>query len=100
MFTLIVGLVIYKRSAKWVNVFGLLIGLVGAIGLIWKGGTDILKGINLYALFIVVATICYGINVNEIKYKLSKLSSVQIRSSCEDYRAINIMTGDYICTHR
>ena len=80
LFTLIVGLVIYRRAAKWVNVFGLFIGLIGAIGLIWKGGTDILKGINLYALFIVVATICYGINVNEIKYKLSKLSSVQITS--------------------
>ena len=73
LFTLIVGLVIYRRAAKWINIFGLLIGLVGAIGLIWKGGTDILKGINLYALFIVVATICYGINVNEIKYKLAKL---------------------------
>jgi len=80
LFTLIVGLVLYRRSAKWINIIGLLIGLIGAIGLIWEGGRDILKGINLHALFIVGATICYGINVNEIKYKLSKLSSVQITS--------------------
>jgi drug/metabolite transporter (DMT)-like permease len=80
LFTLIVGFTIYRRSAKWVNIFGLLIGLVGAIGLIWKKDADILSGINLYALFIVAATLCYGINVNEIKYKLTQLSSVQITS--------------------
>ncbi len=80
LFTLIVGIIIYRRSAKWINVLGLLIGLVGAVGLIWKGGTDIFQGINVYALFVVAATICYGINVNEIKYKLEKLSSVQITS--------------------
>jgi drug/metabolite transporter (DMT)-like permease len=80
LFTLVVGLIIYNRSAKWINIIGLLIGLVGAVGLIWKGGMEILRGINLYALFVVGATICYGINVNEIKYKLASLSSIQITS--------------------
>ena len=80
LFTLIVGLLLYKSSAKWTNIIGLLLGLTGALGLMWNGNMQIFKGINLFALFIVVATICYGINVNEVKFKLSALSSVQITS--------------------
>ena len=80
MFTLIIGILIYRSSVKWVNVAGLLIGLLGALGLIWKGDLDVLKGFNSFALFVVAATLCYGINVNEVKYKLAGLSSVQITS--------------------
>jgi drug/metabolite transporter (DMT)-like permease len=80
LFTLIVGVSIYRSSTKWINIIGLLIGLVGATGLIWKGDLDVLKGFNLFALLVVAATICYGINVNEVKYKLAGMSSVQITS--------------------
>ena len=80
LFTLIVGLLLYKSSAKWINVVGLLMGFAGALGLMWNGNMDILKGINFFALFVVAATICYGINVNEVKFKLAALSSVQITS--------------------
>ncbi|MFC2098706.1 DMT family transporter [Bacteroidota bacterium] len=80
LFTLVVGLLIYRNSAKWINVIGLLIGMLGALGLIWRGDLDILKGFNLFALFVVAATICYGINVNEIKFKLEGLTSMQITS--------------------
>ncbi|MCK5462633.1 MAG: DMT family transporter, partial [Bacteroidales bacterium] len=34
----------------------------------------------VFALFIVAATICYGININEVKFKLAQLSSLQITS--------------------
>jgi drug/metabolite transporter (DMT)-like permease len=80
LFTLIVGVLFYRSSAKWLNVLGLMIGLTGAVGLIWTGDTDIFRGINLFALFVVAATVCYGINVNEVKYKLAGLTSVQITS--------------------
>lgn len=80
LFTLIVGLLLYKSSAKWINVVGLLMGFAGALGLMWNGNMDILKGINFFTLFVVAATICYGINVNEVKFKLAALSSVQITS--------------------
>jgi len=80
LFTLIVGLLIYKSKARWENILGLLIGLLGAVGLIWRGDLNVFRGINLFALFVVAATICYGINVNEVKYKLAGLSSIQITS--------------------
>jgi len=80
LFTLIVGILFYRSSARWVNIAGLFMGLIGAIGLMWNGDMNIFRGINAFALFIVVATICYGINVNEIKFKLVKLSSLEITS--------------------
>jgi drug/metabolite transporter (DMT)-like permease len=80
IFTLVVGLLIYRSPARWINVTGLLIGLVGALGLIWEGDLELLRGFNVFALFVVAATICYGINVNEVKFKLQSLSSVQITS--------------------
>ena len=52
----------------------------GAVGLMGNGDLSVLKGINIYALFVVAATICYGINVNEVKFKLASLTSIQITS--------------------
>jgi drug/metabolite transporter (DMT)-like permease len=80
LFTLIVGLLAYRTRTRWMNVVGLFMGLLGATGLMWNGDLNILKGINVFALFIVAATICYGINVNEIKFKLMKLTSLEITS--------------------
>jgi drug/metabolite transporter (DMT)-like permease len=80
LFTLVVGLLIYRSPAKWINVAGLLIGLVGALGLMWQGDLSVFRGINRFSLFVVAATLCYGINVNEVKYKLSGLTSIQITS--------------------
>jgi drug/metabolite transporter (DMT)-like permease len=80
LFTLIVGMLFYHSTAKPLHVLGLFIGLAGAVGLIWNGGSHVLKGINAYALLVMLATICYGINVNEVKFKLAGLSAIQITS--------------------
>jgi len=80
LFTLVIGLMAYRTSARWMNIVGLILGLAGAIGLMWNRDLNMLKGINVFALFIVVATICYGINVNEIKFKLMDLTSLEITS--------------------
>jgi drug/metabolite transporter (DMT)-like permease len=80
LFTLVVGILAYRTSTRWMNVIGLVLGLAGALGLMWDGDMNLLKGINVFALFIVAATICYGINVNEIKFRLDRLSSLEITS--------------------
>ena len=80
LFTLVVGLLAYRTRGRWMNIVGLILGLTGAVGLMWNGDLNILKGINVFAIFIVAATICYGINVNEIKFKLVNLSSLEITS--------------------
>ncbi|MCK9206250.1 MAG: DMT family transporter [Salinivirgaceae bacterium] len=81
-FALITGLIIYKnRPGKW-QYLGILLGFIGAIGLISRGNNIIssLGNINGYALYVVIATIGYGINANEIRYKLKGLNGVEITS--------------------
>jgi drug/metabolite transporter (DMT)-like permease len=80
LFTMVVGILAYRSRAGWINVTGLILGLLGAVGLMWNGDMNLLKGINFFTLFIVAATLCYGININEIKFKLAELSSLEITS--------------------
>ncbi len=78
LFTLIIGFLLYKSSAKLVNIIGIFIGLIGAIGILFKPATSFFAQNNWYVLFIVVATAFYGLNVNEIKYKLKELDGTAI----------------------
>ncbi|MCF8378380.1 MAG: DMT family transporter [Bacteroidales bacterium] len=80
VFALIVGLVLHHMRTKWSQVLGILLGLVGAIGLITGGSNVHFGSINTYALFIVLATLFYGISVNEIKANLTHLKGMQITS--------------------
>ena len=82
LFTLIIGLIFYKSTAKLINAIGILLGLIGALGLIGfsTNGGNLLDNINYYGLFIVVATICYGINVNQVKYKIKGLTGLELTS--------------------
>ncbi len=80
LFTFIIGVAFHKTRFSWMQVSGLLLGLVGAAGLIaYKEGFN-LGTIHTFGLFVVVATICYGINVNVIKSHLTHLRGVQITS--------------------
>jgi drug/metabolite transporter (DMT)-like permease len=80
LFTLIIGIFLYKSQVKLINIIGLVLGFLGAMGLIYNGTADFLKGSHWYAVFVVIATLCYGISVNEIKYKLKDLDGVTIAS--------------------
>jgi len=80
LFTLIIGMFLYKSHVKLINIIGLVLGFLGAMGLIYNGSAEFLKGSHWYAVFVVIATLCYGISVNEIKYKLKNLDGVTIAS--------------------
>ena len=82
LFTLIIGLLFYKSTAKLINAIGILLGLTGALGLIFHAanGGNIFEGVNYYGLYVVVATICYGINVNHVKYIIKDLNGLELTS--------------------
>ena len=80
VFTLVVGVLFFRTPVKIRQVLGLLLGLTGALVLITAGSDITLKGVNRFALFIVVATICYAFNINVVKNYLSHLTGVQITS--------------------
>jgi len=80
VFTLVVGVIFFKAKFKALQILGLFLGLVGALGLIIAGQDIAFGKINLYALLVVLATICYAFNINVIKTYLTHLTGVQITS--------------------
>jgi len=80
IFVLIMGVIFFKQEITKRKTFGLVIAFVGTIILLAAGSAGGLRGINFYALFIVLATICYGINLNVIKYYLADLKPLVITS--------------------
>lgn len=78
LFTLILGLLFFKLKTRWYNILGVLIGLLGAIGLIYSssGGEFVFN--MKYAFLIIFATICYAFSVNFIKVYLKELDALSI----------------------
>ncbi len=94
-FALLLGIILYKNRPSKYQYIGILIGLIGAIGLISDGNIlESISNINGYALYVVIATIGYGINANEIRFKLKSLSGFEITSL--SFLLIGIPAGIYL----
>ena len=79
LFTFIMGVTVFGVAFRKNGLIGVLIGLLGAMGLIYFRNEGPIA-FNLYALLIVVATLCYGTNINVIKTYLSHMPSLVISS--------------------
>ncbi len=77
-FTLMVGALFYRTKLKGGRIVGIFLGLTGSVLLVF----DNVNGINFnaWSLLIVLATLMYGININNVKAKLSDLTGLQIAS--------------------
>jgi drug/metabolite transporter (DMT)-like permease len=75
VFTLIIGIVVYKRKGVITQVAGVMMGFAGAIGLMYDGELSF----NYYSLFVILATILYGFSSNEVS-RIKGLSGLQITS--------------------
>lgn len=78
LFTLLLGVLFFRVKSTLMKVLGVFIGLGGAIGLISVSGDNTFNFNMGYGIFIVIATICYAINVNVIKTYLNDLKAVHI----------------------
>lgn len=79
MFALLIGLFFFKFKAKWYNIIGVFLGLIGTIGLL----TVIEHGFVFnfkYGILVIIATILYAINLNVIKYILKDVEALTITS--------------------
>ena len=75
-FVFLIAVFIFGTRVKRRQIIGLFIGLAGAVGLIM-----VEKGVSgefsiPHALYIVIATICYGISVSILHFKLKKANSL------------------------
>ncbi len=80
VFTLLIGMFFYKIKSNLRQLAGSIIGLIGAFILLNEGENISFTEINSYALFVVVATICYSISVNEVKTHLTHLNGIELTS--------------------
>ena len=79
-FALLIGVIFYKQNATKNNIIGLITGFVGTTILIIFSSQVGVIGNNVFGLFVVLATLLYGINLNLIKYHLNHLKPVTITS--------------------
>ena len=78
--TVIVGALFFHQRFRAIAVMGIVISLGGAIVLAMSRSEGSFPGFNVYALLIVLACICYGTNLNWIKFKIQDLGSLTITS--------------------
>jgi drug/metabolite transporter (DMT)-like permease len=82
VFTLLLGLAIFRQKVRWMQVLGVIIGLGGAVGLLALGNHDgketngTQQQLLLGGALVVLATFFYGLSVNIIKAKLSKVNAI------------------------
>lgn len=78
MFVVLVGAMFYHQKFPKQTAVGLFIGFAGTLILMTTGSSGMFSSISYYALFIVLATVLYGFNVNIIKYNLYGMKAVDL----------------------
>ena len=72
LFTLIIGILFFAQPFIWKQTTGIFVGLVGCLGLLFAGqGLNI--DFNIHGLWVVLATLLYGINMHIVKTRLSDM---------------------------
>lgn len=76
--TMVLGILVFKLQFKRSQIFGVFIGLSGTGLLIFNGALNHPNQNYIYSLWVIIATICYALNVNIIKKQLADLSPLAI----------------------
>src|SRR5690606_33850976 len=86
LFTIGISIVIFKNRYPRNKLFGLFTGFAGMLILFFGQGSD--TGNYVYAFLVVIATICYGLNVNLVNQYLKKTDSLTIVAFAFSYLLI------------
>ena len=78
LFTLLIAYLFFQQTVKKKQIGGVLLGFTGTLLLVAQEFSLAGNGDARYALLVVIAALCYGINVNTIKYKLEGVTPMAI----------------------
>lgn len=78
--TLLIGVSFFHQKFRKKSIIGILIGLLGTVILILAKSEGRIGGVNVYALFVILACLFYAVNLNFIKYKIADLNALTITS--------------------
>ncbi len=76
--TLILGAIVFGLDFKRTQIFGVIVGLIGTMLLIFNGAIHNPNQNYWYTMLVLIASICYAMNVNFIKKYLSDLKPLTI----------------------
>jgi drug/metabolite transporter (DMT)-like permease len=76
--TLILGVLSFGLIFKRSQIYGVIIGFIGSILLVFNGAIHHPEQNYYFSIFVIIASICYALNVNLIKKYLSDLSPLSI----------------------
>ncbi|GAB4133800.1 MAG: DMT family transporter [Raineya sp.] len=74
-FTFIVGIAFFAKKSAWQKTLGIALGILGTVLIFVQKGSLVFNG---YALFIVLATLGYGLNVNLTGKFLAEVKPIYI----------------------
>lgn len=80
LFVLLTGLLFFRLTPSRNSILGMFIGLAGMLLLFFHKGLYTAHSSLMYSGLILLATLCYGLNVNIIHTHLKGISSLQIAS--------------------
>ncbi len=80
LFVILMGFFFFSQKFTSRIIIGLVLGFIGTSVLIVSGKDLNIGAINGYALYVVLATMMYGVNLNVIKYYLKDIDSLSITS--------------------
>jgi drug/metabolite transporter (DMT)-like permease len=80
LFTVLTGLLFWQITTPRVKLIGVMIGLVGAVVLVFGKGGFTLNGDMAYAILPVIATLFYGINSNYVKKQFPTTNPLHVTS--------------------
>ena len=80
LFTLIFAVLMFKFKPNSFQIGGFVLGMAGTVGLSLVNSSGGFGNMNVYVWLIVLATICYALSLNFIKYFLSDVNSLTITS--------------------
>ena len=78
LFTLFIAVFFFSYTFKKLQFFGVTVGLLGTVMLIYDEYSSKPFSNANYSLLVLIASLCYGFNVNILKYKLKGVSSIGI----------------------
>ena len=78
LFTLFIAVFFFSYTFRKLMFLGVAVGLLGTVMLIYDEYSSKSFSNANYSLLVLVASLCYGFNVNILKYKLKGVSSIGI----------------------
>ena len=80
IFTFVVGALFFGTAKRVNQIFGLILGIIGSFLLIVIGSSGEIGNINYYTLYVILATLFYGISANMVKKYFHSINPLALTS--------------------